>query len=1032
MNCTRESKVVAVLAALMSLVALAEPRAWVGDATTHCGSWGAPGNWSPEGCPQEGDDVTIPDYGCDMTIEISGTQKTRQFYVDYRTDYTSASVAADKVTFTGDGSLVCTTSGSDTHNIRNKRHVVVNGPDITLGGQVTYVNGTLEVTGGSTVGTVDKNLLLWTPESQLIVDNGTVNVGYSLTFGSNSNPASILLKSGSITVPVWLNDDSMPYNLTIEGGLMSIANFKLKNAKSSLTMTGGRLQIGYPSDANIVSDLLHVTGGRVVYGNSATQDIRLTNPKLVNIPGADVEVVGRFVFTNGLSVAGGEAFFVNTLKTGDSANPARLERGTVVFNDQQPFDMSLNQRKFEIEGPTVFRGRADMPRSGANVYVYCYGPLTLDTRDWTDPSVTRKLFFKGISSGAGSLELTVTGGGSAAVVPVYTYNSCKSVVVAAGTTLELAPRGNSAEWGHMNAESLTLGPNATLAFEAGKNFMQASRWNVDSTAKIAVDASSFTEGAVALLLDSDGDDIPADVVARVEVTGQPEGSVIVNERGQLTLRKDYAASEIGKWGDLEWTGAGANKLIKTDDNWYGHVAPAEKTALYAGAATQSSIAYSGFTQGGTLGSLTFAENSTRTFNLSLDSGTLTVAAYGGASEYSKIISKSSVPQVISAYIRNYGEFGFWGSDAPLIYDTYQFNNNGDGVMNMRGDARVKSTYWRTLQMAQLKLTAYEYPASATRFTLQKDPADKGDTTFLVTKQTTSLSDVVGAGFRVCEGAKLTFDGSSGARLQWINDSQCNIIDGTLDVLAPFYGCGNQFYGGRGTVWATNEQVVTTYSAGRNSRVYFQDALDVNLADWRTATLNRDADLAIALGARGTPVFHVKDGWTYGPETGVETATTADLRAFRVEKGAVATIDPDGGEVFFKDIVTGSGTLAIAGGTLALAPASANTARIAVDADSTLEVSGATEVGAVAGEAGATIHLADGACLIASGVCELNGVKIVPVGNFTGAWLTWLVVKDGGSLSGTPVLPQGVKVRTKEVDGGVAYQIREGGLSIILR
>ena len=164
-----------------------------------------------------------------------------------------------------------------------------------------------------------------------------------------------------------------------------------------------------------------------------------------------------------------------------------------------------------------------------------------------------------------------------------------------------------------------------------------------------------------------------------------------------------------------------------------------------------------------------------------------------------------------------------------------------------------------------------------------------------------------ATFYVAKGATLTFkNGTASSVYQWTAKPLRIVLDGTLDLQAPFVGGADQTYGGEGTL-----KVAALTPSTAATRVTLSDTLTLDSpAAW--PTVNADgAETPLTLGASsGRPVIHAANGWTYGPAAGTTTTTTPTDRAAYIRAGATLAVEPGGGVATFVDPVAGSGTLEI--------------------------------------------------------------------------------------------------------------------------
>lgn len=199
---------------------------------------------------------------------------------------------------------------------------------------------------------------------------------------------------------------------------------------------------------------------------------------------------------------------------------------------------------------------------------------------------------------------------------------------------------------------------------------------------------------------------------------------------------------------------------------------------------------------------------------------------------------------------------------------------------------------------------------------------------------------------------------------------------------------------------------------------------------------------------GAPTVRVPTAWTYGAASGVTATSTAGDRAFALENGAMAILDPQGGTATLNEAVSGEGTLAITNGTLVLNAAStadgatvavSGGAKLQINADQTLAglslatgatvtVSSAVTLDSLVA-AGATIDLESNQALKFTGDANVQDVEFA-CGSLSGVWRT--LVRAAGAIVGAPAHAERYNYRTKTVDGVALLQVRCPSMMIIFR
>jgi hypothetical protein len=357
---------------------------------------------------------------------------------------------------------------------------------------------------------------------------------------------------------------------------------------------------------------------------------------------------------------------------------------------------------------------------------------------------------------------------------------------------------------------------------------------------------------------------------------------------------------------------------------------------------------------------------------------------------------------------------------PLVFDAGFVSKSHNKIMYVSGDVRTTASnaQWPILSLSALR-TAKPW---VTRLFVAG-----GDLTF--TNQANALT-TAGASLRVAAGAKLTFkNGTASSMYQWTAKPARIVLDGTLDVQAPFVGGADQSYGGVGTL-----KIAALKPSTVASRVSLGDTLTL---DSPTAwpTVNADgAETPLTLGAlSGRPVIHAANGWMYGPAAGTETTTAPADRAAYIRAGATLAVEPGGGVATFVDPVAGPGTLEITNGTLKVTGGISSETALAVAANGAFAWNADTEVASLVVAAGGTLAFSGGVLTVADDV-SLADVTLQDADSLLESSSGWQRILVAKSFSGTPVMPRSWDTRIVELEGGiVAFEVHDvRGTTIIFR
>ena len=1014
---------------------------WSADRTW-CGkdgdSWSIAENWDPVGVP--GADETAKFYDA-VTVVVSETVTPGGIYVNQ----------GGTLMFSGSGKIRQSQAIASDMTLRNGS-IVFDGPDFEYGrGTVSLGDGAKSLTFKKGSVSLARGIQGSSAGAAVIVDGASVTLGSStsMDYGIRSRAADmqVTVKSGTLTTAVVPVSDNGTLALALTGGALTLRSVAELRTGDSLTVSGGTLALEVmPTLAADAS--LSVTGGALELGSG------------VNVFGASVERLiasGSFdsVLSKGAVTVPDDGHelrckaplllpWVTHAKAND---PAVVRCETLVFGPNAPFPWgNTANRWFEVQGPTTIRPRGNMNAAGQNAYVKFYGPIVVDTRDWTDGTTPRTVHLHGLISGDGSLELTVKGGGTLIVNPAYvSLGTVRTLTVEEGTTLQISDHDVSAgsAWTQLAVDTFTLKAGAKLRFNAGGNHLEASKWNVDPTAVIEItvpDAFPQSDSAAyPLLSDLDSKTIPSTVIDRVSFVNFPAtGAAVAHAYGQYSIVT--TGGTPGTLGDWEWTGGGADSYWDTAANWQCGERPSEKFTANFGASSVASSYYrgkliqsGGGESGTTVGTIQFAKSAAVSF---LVDGSNCPTFDMHWRDTTKIVqSASGVPQVMNLSMRVYApEFDANGL-APLLFGAV---HNSDHATHQHGLTKREDGYAMTVygdvrfgyaagSFPQLSFSGSQLvPLTAKRFTVL--PA--GSMTY--SAQSSSIA-VSMAGLRVSESGSLAFNGTAftmrtSTSAKTGERGHSHDVDGTLTFGAPFHGGDNHSFSGKGAV--TFGSLV---SETANSYVNFGGTITANLPNWTTATAGGEA-YALALSVRGTPTLKVPDDWTYGPAAGVTPSTSPALRTMRLNADATATVDAAGGTIHFVDPFGGPGTLRLVNAKLALDGSFVTDSSVAVAEGGELTVSGEQAVWGVSVAEGGKLTVSEAGCLVKEGDFDVEGLAVGFDGTGVSAsWRSVLVAKDG-KVVGTPSYDgDKLRVRIVHTARGDEFQCKlRQGLAFIFR
>ena len=950
------------------------------------GDFGDVNHWEGGAVPGTGDEAVFP------------ATSPRSFAVTVNADYSISKLtmahydgAGRMVTLSGSGKI---TTANQVSIFGRYTHVAFNGVSFYSAGE-TLAYGTVETLTGSTF-TYARNFYIWEPDAKIVVDGGTCSLQQIVCSGCSIR-GGIFVKSGSLSATNLLGTyPGKPLVLEISGGTAEFNKLAMTVAGGKIKLSNGTLKVKTDAaDAlNVAAGVeVSLSGGTFVSGHS------ITDQRFYATDGADVEIAStRFVMvTNGTVTAKSKGTLVArgfyNGSTADCVMHGAFPRIVFAYPDGHFYVTSGNARNFYLYGPTVIGTKCNMIyNSGTSTsYTYVKGDFTVDTLDYADRTTPRTIWIRGLHPLDGEATLTVTGGGTFQTLQAFSYNSFKSVTVDNGTTLALLDYqpATSRDMGPLVAETFTMKPNSALKLKAGANFVQAKTFAIDPTAAITVEVpGTFTIGAAPILQTTDQTTPPVSL-SQITLTGSTSGVLLKNENGQVTV---YKPGTVDGNYTSEWIGGGNDNSFSTAANWYNGVLPAATDTIYFGASTVTepvfgAVASSATTVKGYL----FRDTATETFTLTTSGSTLKDYFFDDTALHAG--TWSGVPQILTGNIRMDGWLITFGARrmAPLILGgdgTYTWTN-GKKFIRTCGDVRLNKNGFTGSGF--IFYTADKTPYS--RLTVLPGV----NATFSAQVEKIDYTGYRAGGMRVETGATLTFGNVSGAFYRWEREPSKQVIYGTLDIQAPFYGGVKQTYGGTGRM-----NIASVKSGTAASRVQFADGLNVYPGDWTTVTSDADSPVAIsAIG--GTPTIHLTSNWRYGVAPGVTTASAAAARALEIQRGAELTLDAGGHVATIDEDVVGEGTLVITNGTLAVNSTTTNDVALKVAAQGVLALPNNMVVGSLELQAG-------------SSIAPPSSLK-----NQRG-WQTVLVASDGVTATDC-TLPTGFEMRTAPVAGGVALQLR---------
>ena len=967
------------------------------------GEFGDVNHWEGGAVPGSADDAVFP--------ATSPSEFTLTVNAEYTVHKISFADSHRKVTINGSGKISTVYAGSLANVIGRYNHIILDGASFHSGYQLLHY-GTLEVRAGSTFSNGD-TFYVWEPYATLVVDGGTCSFR-TIHCNDTSVDGGVFVKSGSLSSTKGLTSTKAgrPAVLDVSGGTAEFNSITMSVPGSRLSLSGGTLRVTNTADGSFAVDEgveVSLTGGTFSWQHD------LSDPRFYATDGADVDIGQKFVMvTNGpVTAKSAGALIARGFRNGTEPGCAidgTFPRIVFTYPDGYFWVASGSYSKFYFNGPTTIGATCNMIVNLGHTMSHTYfkGDLTVDTLDYRDRTTRRTVCTRGLHPTDGEATLTVTGGGTYQLLQSQSYNSFKSVTVESGTTLTLLDRPASVAFGPLVAESFAMEANSALTLNAGANHVQAKTFAIDQSATITVTVPSAFAGAAPVLQTTDLT-APAVSLSQIVLAGSTEGVLLKNENGQVTVYKPGAVD--GAYA-TEWVGGGGDNSFSTAANWYGGVLPTSSQIIYFGASAVTNPRWGLISGGGaTVGGYLFRDTATESFSYSSNGETMGDYMVDGTVFH--VGTWAGVPQFLNDSLRRDGWLLSFGARcaAPLVLGgsgTYTWTNSKK-YMRICGDVRLNKNGFTG--------SGFDFHSAPTTKTPYTRLTVLPGTTATLSSQVDDFA-LGSAGVRVETDATLTFENGAGSFYRWAAAPAKQVVNGTLDIQAPFYGGVKQTYGGTGRM-----NIASVKSGAAASRVQFADELNVYPGDWTTVTSDADNPVAItAIG--GTPTIRLASDWRYGVASGVATSSAAADRALEVQRGAVLTLDAGGRTATIDEDVAGEGTLVVTNGTLAVNSAAANDVTLKVAAGGALALPCDLDFGALEMQPGSSVAFVDGRTVSLSGPADLAGVAIEPPPGLRDrrGWQTVLVAGGGVSASGCK-LPVGFELRTASAEGGVALQLR---------
>ena len=717
------------------------------------------------------------------------------------------------------------------------------------------------------------------------------------------------------------------------------------------TINASYLTAQYPGASHIVKGGMINASLSIPANVDATIEIAGGWIKAATIP--SIYDGATFIFTNGTLVVAkadtvsdkrllgtGDAVFIATYNNSNALIPAKEDGESVVFNHVQLTNGTASALKLTnsvtLSGNRLDTSRLviaaakdvtlDIPRVNIGTYIYptvngcalyarngitfgafgdwivydknlsiCLGgDVAFDTTDCFDGETPRSPIVSKLVPEP-DLAMTVKGTGNLTMSFSTMPAILPRLTVDDGATLTFVNSSTP-----LVVDDLRLGAGSTLNLKCNMGTIDAVNATIDPTAAVSVQVNANLPYAAYPVLSSPDDATAEALAARTTLVGEGAADYSIRSCAHCVYLANGVEPTYGNTGASNiWTGANSGYWNDTD-NWIGKVpyssvkvtSDVENDAYIAGTRnTDITNTIVGTTY---LARMAFL-NSCGPVRIS--GGKFHVGRNGyNNSETSPVYSFSKFPVIIESDMETGNAL-----NTVVSQNTYLSLNGTTTIAKLfrpQGEVRIGGT----LTCTGLLMVGKTGSGRSTKVHV----LDGGmvNVTAQNTNQVQTASQYVVDG-----GGKIVFANGDRALCGHYVTMNPALVNGEIDVQCPYFSSKVQRYYGTGTVHFASVQSHTFGS----SSIIFGGGLTLKPKSWTTVTADAP-DNYIKIAVTNSAILSAAANWTYGPEAGVATTTTAAERALEIADGATLTVKTDGYTVSFADPIVGGGNLVIAEGS----------------------------------------------------------------------------------------------------------------------
>ena len=825
------------------------------------------------------------------------------------------SSAYNALTFTGSGILTVTSTSNSSGTrpqLSGNRTVTFRDVQIVFGNHFAVDNGQAIFASGANI-TLSGNLYAWHNNAKVYFEDGCTINGRLVTQYSG---AAHIINGG--TLNCGLNGAVANTAIRIFGGNVT-ANYMTFIDDTTLEIAGGTVRIANKSSVPSIG-----AGTTVIFTNGtviSTGTARFTEKRLLG--SEDAVFIDAYDNTSALNPAleDGEVITFNHVQVTNSETAAfylinsvtlagnRLDAGRLTIDAAK--DVTLDLPRLNLGGglyPTVnnaslsalngitFGAFGDWTVNDKTFSLNLGGDVVFDTTDCFDGITPRYPTVSKIAAllGAG---FTITGCGGVTMAFSSVPLILPRLTVDDGASLTYV--NNS---GALVVDDLKMGGNSKLNLKCNMGTLDAVNASIDPTASISVQVNANLSNAVYPVLSSPDDETAAALAARTALTGAGAEDFSIRSGAHCVYLASGEEPTYGETGPSNiWTGA-VNGDWNVAGNWTSGTVPYSSSRVTSGV---GNAAYFGGTRNmdvtNTISGTTYL---TRMAFLS-SCGPLRISRgklYFGSNGYentgsSPIYSFSSFPVIIDSDVQTQNALSV--VDSRDSYIALNGTTTISGFFRPSGEVRVGGTL------------------TCGNGVLMKSKSGNGRSTkvhvlkggeVIATTQKTNLCTAA-TRYVVDAGGKMVFKAGTGSVHGHLTTVNPALVNGDIDFQCPYFSSKVQRYYGTGTVHFASVQSHTLGS----SSIVFGGGLTIKPKSWTTVTADAP-DNYIKISVTNSAILSAAANWTYGPEAGVATTTTAAERALDIPSRATLTVRTDGYTVSFADPIVGGGNLVIAEGS----------------------------------------------------------------------------------------------------------------------